>query len=605
MPSTDPVKEKILERVSIEEIVSQYVRLEPKGGRLFGLCPFHNEKTPSFSVSPDRGFYYCFGCGASGNAIDFVMAKETLTYPEARTYLAQKLNIPIEERRGSRSHQDIDRYQVMDHAARFFHKSLISGTSAREYLYKRGLTDQHINDFGLGLSLPGWDHLLNLLKQKNIPEAVMLELGLVISSSKSNKPYDRFRNRIMFPIRNTLGRVIAFGGRALDPDDNAKYLNTNDTPLFNKSKVLYLLDRAKHELKSRGAIVVEGYMDAISLHCNGFPQAVATLGTAITPDHVKILSRYTNNVVFLYDGDSAGIRAALRGVEHFFAGSAPVRVAILPTGSDPDDYVREHGSEAMQTLLDQASDGFSFTLAQTMEGRNPSDPADRQAIVDSMAGVLARIPEAYLRKDYIQVLAQHLGADLSSLQVTLEQKITQQARFVSTESTPEAVSQPPAPEKTREGKLRTVLLCLLACQHGFIIPDGMEPESVPSLFSQEDWDTRLPALGFQMDSENAIERMICRLLKSPPDSTSGHDMNRMETLLEDPQLITQFLHIINRASLPNESKTLLKMRDDVYNGFEALGHEREKSEILRLAKEDPKAAMLAQQELQRKRLANS
>ncbi len=326
MADTDRIKEQILEKADIGEIVSQYVRLQNRGGRYFGLCPFHKEKTPSFSVNPERGFFHCFGCGKGGNVIDFIMGVENLTYAEARRYMAEKLGIPIETPSGQpRSHSEIDRYQVMEQAAQFYAKCLSTHAEALKYLQSRQLNPQAIRQFGLGFAPENWDSLFSTMRQRKIPEKVLEELGLIIPRRENGGYYDRFRNRIMFPIRNTLGRVIAFGGRSMDPNDRAKYLNSNDTPLFNKSKVLYLLDRAKEVLKERGAVLVEGYMDAISLHVRGFQQAVASLGTALTADHIQILRRYTQDFILLYDGDSAGIRAAMRGVELFFESGYTVR----------------------------------------------------------------------------------------------------------------------------------------------------------------------------------------------------------------------------------------------------------------------------------------
>ena len=359
----DPVKEQILEKADIIEIISAYSKLTRKGGRFFGLCPFHKEKTPSFSAHPERGFFHCFGCGKSGNSIDFIMNAENLTYGEARRYLAAKLGIPLLPYAGEkREHDEIDRYQVMDYAAQLYSRAIQKNTFAKEYAIKRGLNDTHIQQFSLGYAPEGWDNLYRAMKQKNIPDAVLSELGLTIPRKDGSSFYDRFRHRIMFPIRNTLSRVIAFGGRALDPADNAKYLNSNETPLFSKSKVLYLLDQAKNTLKDKGAILVEGYMDAISLHVFGFTQSVASLGTAITKEHVNILRRYTSDFTLLYDGDNAGINAAIRGVDIFLEMGYSPKVALLPLGTDPDDFVKKEGPEALQNLLNTATDGFTFYL---------------------------------------------------------------------------------------------------------------------------------------------------------------------------------------------------------------------------------------------------
>ncbi|MGC9326064.1 MAG: DNA primase, partial [Candidatus Hinthialibacter sp.] len=399
MADVDRVKQQILEQANIVEIVGKYVRLQNRGGRFFGLCPFHKEKTPSFSVNAERGFFHCFGCGKGGNVIDFVMEMENLTYGEARRHLAAQMGIRLDPPSGARrSHDEIDRYQLMDQAAQYFAKRLQHNQTALHYLHSREVKPEHIHHFGLGFAPNEWDGLLIEFRKRKIPEKVLEELGLIIPRKDGSGYYDRFRNRIMFPIRNTLGRVIAFGGRSLDPNDQAKYLNSNDTPLFNKSKVLYLLDKAKDVLKERGAVSVEGYMDAISLHMRGFQQTVASLGTSLTPDHIQILRRYTQNFTLLYDGDAAGIRAAMRSVELFLESGRTVRAALLPEGMDPDDYIKQYGAEAMQKYLDDSKDGFEFYIEQTSVHHDIKTMQGKLEMVEAVMPLFARIQDPLLKK---------------------------------------------------------------------------------------------------------------------------------------------------------------------------------------------------------------
>lgn len=594
MASTDPVKEQILERADIAEVVGQYVHLKSRGGRLFGLCPFHKEKTPSFSVNAERGFYHCFGCSAGGNAIDFVMGVENLTYPEARRMLAEKLGIEIKPEHGAfRQHQEIDRYQIMEAAARFYQRNLESSKPAMEYLIERGLTAEDIKRFGLGFAPPGWDNLLYTIKKNNVPEAVMDELGLIIKSNKKDGYYDRFRNRIMFPIRNAIGRVIAFGGRAMDPDDPAKYLNSNETALFNKSKVMYLLDQAKTIIKERGALAVEGYMDAIMLHKYGFTQAIATLGTALTAEHVHLLRRYTDRYTLLYDGDSAGIRAARRGVELFFEQGLTVKVALLPGGQDPDDYLRKEGVDAMQQLLDHPLDGFEFNLLQEMKDRDPSLPQHKSAIVDGVTPLLLRIPEAFIRNDYVRMLAERIGSDAGALQEAINAKAsrTRAPQIRQTSEEPPIQKQTEVHDTMRLQK--EALVRLLAFQHGFILPEGMLEAQRPWLFDDAEWAQVLPewAAAFRVDSR--LDKIIETLLGEKPGPKTEQMAVRLSTLFPDNQDASAFLRIIESEGMPNREKELRKMHDEVMAGLQEELNKRRWQQTKLDAQADPMQALKA------------
>lgn len=602
MSSQDTVKQKILDKADIVEVVSQYVQLQKRGGRFFGLCPFHSEKTPSFSVNAERGFYHCFGCGRGGNAIDFVMNVENLTYPEARTYLANKLSIPLEEpTRRHRSHSEIDRYQVMEQAAILYEKWLTENDEAARYVRSRGLTPDFLKQFSIGYAPNGWDQMFNALKTRNIPQEVQQELGLVVPRNTGNGCYDRFRNRVMFPIRNTLGRIIAFGGRAMDPSDPAKYLNTNDTPLFNKSKVLYLLDRAKDRLKERGAILVEGYMDAISMHMHGFNQAVATLGTALTPDHVQILRRYTQKFTLLYDGDNAGINAARRGVEVFFEQGLSPLVAILPGGQDPDDYVKSGGKDAMQNLLDQAIDGFDFYLQQALKKHNPATPNGKMSLVEEVAPLFARLPEQLLVNDYTARMASRIGSDINALKEALRNRMASVPNYnrpvTTTPIQQEEKQEIPEPVKNvKEGLIR-----LLAFHLGTIIPDGMFPSEKPTLFAQTDIENDLTAHLGKLKDGSSYDSLLGVMIKEilgknkRQKEVSSTSASKLETLFTKPEQRTLFIAIVEKEPLPNTEKQLRTMRDEVWQNLLTLVKQREFDELRRQGDLKALNAMLFQQ----------
>ncbi len=562
MATTDPVKEKILEQADIVETVSQYVRLQNRGGRYFGLCPFHQEKTPSFSVNPERGFFHCFGCGQGGNVIDFIMGVETLTYSEARRLLADKLGIPIEtSSRKKKPHGEIDRYQVMELSAKAYAKTLSSNQTAMEYLKGRGLSGEHIKQFGLGYAPDSWDFLHTELKRKKIPETVQQELGLTVPRKQGVGHYDRFRKRIMFPIRNTLGRVIAFGGRSLDKDAQAKYLNSTDTPLFNKSKVLYLLDRAKNCMKERGAVIVEGYMDAIALHAQGFDHTVATLGTALTRDHAKILHRYTRSFVLFYDGDSAGIKAAMRGVETFFESGLSVRVATPPGGQDPDDYVRANGAEALQKLLDDAPDGYDFYLRQASKELDHTTPDGKTAIVEAMLPLLSRVSEAFVLKDYVRELAGRLGSDLDPLENAIRAKLR---KGIYTNAPQRPAEPAPAQPQRSTNIHKETLIRLLAFHIGIVTPDRMQPHDRPSLFTQDDIERRIPEQIPYLPKDEALDPIIKKLLHPPQIEKQSSEAARLAELFPESGERALLISILEKIPLPNTEKALRTMRDDFF-----------------------------------------
>lgn len=582
----DPVKEEILNKADITDIIAHYVQLKNRGGRLFGLCPFHKEKTPSFTVNPDRGFFHCFGCGKGGNVIDFIMSMENLTYSEARRYLAQKLGIRIVSSGPKKPHEEIDRFQVMDIAAQQFYKWLPDHPAALEYVQSRGLTQETIKRFGIGFAPEGWDNLYKVLKQRQIPEKVMLELGLVVQRQNASGCYDRFRNRIIFPIRNTIGRVIAFGGRAMSPDDPAKYLNSNETSLFNKSKTLYLLNHAKNMMQERGAVLVEGYMDAVSLHIQGFDQTVANLGTALTRDHVNVLKRYTNNFTLLYDGDNAGINAAKKGVETFFEVGLSPKVVLLPHGVDPDDYIKEHGAQAMQELIDNAVNGFDFYLSLATGQNDRTSPQGKKAIVEYMLPLLARITEEYIRKDYIRAMARVIGAEVPALESAIKRNLKKGTyKTYQTQSQQEKKTKP-----TKKSPLQVAkedLIRLLSFHHGLSLPPDMSLAQKPQLFSLDELQSEIPGLLNKLNENHVVDAILDKLLNVP--TLQGDNWAaQMDTLFPDNAQLSTFLALIEAEPLPSAEKVLRKFHDEIILRLRQERDKKVNEENLRQAQGDEK-----------------
>ena len=362
----DNIIDEVLTRADIESVVSRYVLLKRQGGNLWGLCPFHSEKTPSFSVNPSKGIYKCFGCGKGGNAISFIMDIEHMNYPEAIRHLAGLYGVDIPETGYSGDNiQKEEKNRVKDilkEAAKFYYKSFNdpdTGKPARDYASKRGLSKQTLDNFGIGYSPINWTALYDLLKSKGYKDEEMLKSGIFAVSPKTKKPYDLFRGRLMFPIFDSFGTIIAFGGRALG-DEKPKYINSPDSIVYNKQNHLYAMNFARKE-QSKQLIVVEGYMDAIAMHAAGFKNTVAALGTSFTDSQLKLCARYAEEVVFFFDADNAGQKAALRAIRMMMEYlnkltgiNIRIKIAKVPDGKDPDEFIRANGADKFREVVKNA-----------------------------------------------------------------------------------------------------------------------------------------------------------------------------------------------------------------------------------------------------------
>ncbi|HIS03467.1 MAG TPA: DNA primase [Candidatus Pullichristensenella avicola] len=367
---SDAWLEELRARLSIEEIVSEYVRLKPKGHRCWGLCPFHNEKTPSFSVDTQTQLFYCFGCHKGGTVIQFVMEMERLDFQEAVKLLAERAHLPLpaeaKEKGAALRPDERERiYNANVAAARFFHATLWTdeGAQGLSYLYKRGLSDADIRRFGLGFAPRGWDGTLRHLAGEGFDQAILERAGLVVR--REGGAYDMFRGRVIFPIINAQGKVLGFGGRALG-EAQPKYLNTADTPVFNKRQGLYALNFVKKERGVGRLVLVEGYMDAVSLRKHGVQGVVATLGTALTEEQARLMKRYAPEVWISYDGDAAGQKAALRALDILAPTGLKARVIDYPEGMDPDEFIRARGAAGFEAL--KKYDAAEYRMLRARDG---------------------------------------------------------------------------------------------------------------------------------------------------------------------------------------------------------------------------------------------
>lgn len=400
--------------------------LKKNGANYTARCPFHDEKTPSFSVSPDKQFYYCFGCGAGGNAIGFVMEYERLEFPEAVEMLAQSVGLTVPREQGNERSQPQkkrpDLYDIMARAEQWFQEQLKQHPRrerAVDYLKGRGLDGEICRRFGIGYAPPGWDNLLEALGDNDSDRKLLIEAGMLVNREEEGKCYDRFRDRIMFPIHDSRGRTIAFGGRVLDPEDNPKYLNSPETPIFHKGRELYGLYEARQAQRNlQRVLIVEGYMDVVALAQNGVSECAATLGTATSTDHLRKLMRYTSEVVFCFDGDNAGRKAANRALESalpVMEDGRSARFLFLPEGEDPDSLIRARGHNGFVQALNEAVPLEEYLFQAQGEDANGDSMESRARLGKRAAPLIQQLPEGMFRQLMQQELARRTGLDQNAL----------------------------------------------------------------------------------------------------------------------------------------------------------------------------------------------
>jgi DNA primase len=436
------IPEHLIEQVAqsndIVELVGQYVALKPKGREFVGLCPFHDDKRPSMNVSPAKQIFKCFACGAGGGVFQFVMRYDKLTFPEAVRMLAERarIELPRDEAPGQDGGHSARRslQQIMEFAREFYHRRLFGsdGRAALDYARSRGLTDDAIRRFSLGFAPAGWDELTRAAAKRGIGDRALIAAGLASPRKQSSGCYDRFRNRLIFPIQDLTGKTIAFGGRALSDEERAKYLNSPETPLFNKSEQLFGLNHARSEIASSGrAVVVEGYLDALIPMQAGVENVVATLGTSLTERHARLLGRYAREAVLVFDADQAGQLAAERALEIFLAQQLHVRVATIPSGKDPADYVLAEGPQALTALIDSAPDALEYIWRRRHEAWREAGAnlADRRRLVEEFLALVVS-SAGYGAIDELRrgQLAQHIAHMLNLPAADLQQQMRRLAR---------------------------------------------------------------------------------------------------------------------------------------------------------------------------------
>ncbi len=412
------ILDEIVARCDIVSVVNEYVPLKRKGSNYQGLCPFHNEKTPSFSVSPGKQIFHCFGCGKGGNVFRFIMDIEGVSFLEAVERLAKRANVTLPEKEMTAAQraklEQRKRYlKINNFAARYYQKILLeteAGRPYREYLQKRQIDEEIIQKFQLGATPSGWDNLYQNLKKRGVTTQEMLDLGLISASRREGQYIDRFRNRLMFPIGNEKGEIIAFGGRIIDKDSSPqKYLNSPDTPLFHKSRNLYGLHLARNSIRNQDmAIIVEGYMDVISCHQHGITNAVAPLGTAFTPEQGRLLMRSTYQIGISFDGDAAGIKATMRCLDILSDLGATARVIQIPDQADPDEFLKKYGKEAFLQLIEDSQELVMYKIARYMETTNTDSIRGKMKVVEQLLPDLRKMQSAVARETAVRLVAAQL-----------------------------------------------------------------------------------------------------------------------------------------------------------------------------------------------------
>ncbi|GKX65590.1 DNA primase [Inconstantimicrobium mannanitabidum] len=543
MQIPEEIIERIKEENDIVDIVSEVVKLKRAGRNYSGLCPFHHEKTPSFSVSPDKQIYKCFGCGEAGNTISFVMKTRNIGFVDAAIYLAERANIPLnlDEGKNKKLIQKKDLIiKVNTDAARFYFSNLRKNSAAKEYFMRRGINEKTINRFGLGFSMNNWGTLLTYLRGKGYKDQTIIEAGLAIKSERGTV-FDRFRNRVMFPVFDYKGKVIGFGGRVLD-DSKPKYLNSPETPVFNKGFNLYGLNYAiKNGLPEKYFIIVEGYMDCISLQQYGISNTVASLGTALTINQARLLKRYAEKVIISYDADLAGQKATLRGLDILRDVGFDVRVLTVPQGKDPDEFIRSNGKEAFMKLIENAIPLIEYRLLKAKEGIDFKDNTKVIEYGERVTEILANLNP--VEKDvYIKKISEETGLREQSIYDMLSKKMTNSLGNLELEN-----------NNTKNG---TKL---------YVEPAYVKAErSILKLMLQKEYYSNIIQYIEEGDFAMKSHDELYRIIKELVDNKEENLESKIEFKCQSPEILKEWISIKELVLVVNENDVLQEINDYMY-----------------------------------------
>ena len=563
---------ELVERSDIVDVVGSYVRLGKKSGsNLFGLCPFHSEKTPSFSVSPDKQIYHCFGCGKGGGVISFIMEIENLTFPEAVEFLARRAGMPIPEQQNDAESRKRERMLALNRdAARFFYEqlSLPGGQPARDYMARRGIGAATAKNFGLGFAPDSWDSLRNAMKAKGYSDFEMADAGLLRKREHTGF-YDTFRNRLMFPVIDVRGNVIGFSGRILG-DGEPKYMNSPETLVFNKSRNLFALNLAKKS-KSGYIILSEGNIDVVSLHQAGFDSAVASLGTSLTPEQARLLSRYTGEVIIAYDNDGAGQKAAQRAIGILEKLDLKVKVLRMSGAKDPDEFIQLKGADAFRNLLNASENQVDYRLRGVTDKYDLTVDEQKVAFLKEAIELVARLPNEVERQVYALRVASLAGvaADAVTSEVVRRRKRmirSAQTREEREQSRPEKTVQPP------ERELRYDDPASAAAEEGLIRLLTLEPALAKKAALPAAEEFSSPALARiytvvreRIERGEAVDHnLLAQELNTEEQSLLVRVQQKPEILANGEQALGDYIDKIQKQKAARQQKPdLLKLQEEM------------------------------------------
>ena len=546
---------EILNTSDIVDVVSEAVILKRSGRNYFGLCPFHSEKTPSFSVNPDKQIFHCFGCSAGGNVLSFIMKYHGISFPEAVRMLARKYDIVVEtadidpaKRREIQTREALFRLnkRVMD-----FYSDMIRDRSTaagvNDYLERRGMTRETIDTFKLGYSPDAWDGVVRLFKREKVSRNAAVNSGLILPRKNDNGYYDRFRNRLMFPIFDINMQVAGFGGRVMD-DAMPKYMNSPETPVYNKSRILYGLHAAKQECRTQDKVfIVEGYFDFLTLFQHGIKNVVASLGTALTREHVRILKGYAGQMILVFDSDDAGINAAKRSIDIFVREGIDTRIMVLPGKNDPDSYVMAHGKEAFMALAETAQTAMQFLLQLAMNTHG-SSVEGRIKVLGEMTQYLAIIQDSALRSLYVRELAETLNIDENAVLEKVKEAYGRQ----NTKQRPLMGPEAPEQDSSLASDPREKQILAMMLHEPALIPLAQEKNVIRAFYSSHLRELARIIVGTPTDTDNFITAVMARIEDDQDQeliaSMAMEDFSGSEDLAETANvLMDRILKIKNKT----------------------------------------------------------